>query len=145
MILIPVSFGLGLARCCGYRERSTLVVSARQAARLTQSRVAAEMSTQLVAVGQNWHRSFTASEGMMNRTRVLIWGVLAAVGLQGCSTEPSLVSGNKRGGIILHATTSNKSATFTLADSHCRQYGEIAQVTVVDLIGNRVKFLCTAR
>jgi hypothetical protein len=81
----------------------------------------------------------------MNRSRVLIWGVLATVGLQGCSSEPSLVSGNKRGGIIANATASNKAETFSLADNHCREYGETVQVTVVDLIGSRVKFLCIAR
>ena len=79
----------------------------------------------------------------MNRSAVLIWA--AVLVLQGCSSEPSLVSGNKRGGIISNVNVGNKTAASTLADSHCRQYGEVAQITVVDLVGNRVKFLCSER
>jgi len=79
----------------------------------------------------------------MNRSAVLIWG--AALVLQGCSSEPSLVSGNKRGSIISSVNVGNKTAASTLADNHCRQYGEVAQITVVDLVGNRVKFLCIER
>jgi hypothetical protein len=83
---------------------------------------------------------------IMNRSAVvLIWGVLSALGLQGCSFEPSLTSGNKRGGVISDVDESNKAAAFTLADSHCRQYGEIAQITDADVIGARVKFLCIER
>jgi hypothetical protein len=66
----------------------------------------------------------------MNRSVVLIWGVFAAVGLQGCSSEPNLVSDNKRGGIISDVNKSNMKAASTLADNHCRQYGEAAQVTL---------------
>jgi hypothetical protein len=65
-----------------------------------------------------------------------------AVGLQGCSSEPGLVSGNKRGGIISNANVSDQAAVRNLADNHCRQYGKVAQITVVDVIGSRVKFLC---
>jgi hypothetical protein len=79
----------------------------------------------------------------MNRSVVLIWGVFAAVGLQGCSSEPSLASGNKRGGIISDVNASNMKAASTLADNHCRQYGESAHITVVDPDGGRVKFLCS--
>lgn len=79
----------------------------------------------------------------MNRSAVLIWA--AALVLQGCSSEPSLLSGNKRGGIIVGANTSNQPAAANLASGHCRQYGEVARITVVDVQGNRVKFLCTER
>jgi hypothetical protein len=78
----------------------------------------------------------------MNYSVVFTWVLGVALGLQGCSSDPSLVSGNKRGGIISNVNVYNKTAAFTLADSHCRQYGEVARVTVVDVIGNRVKFLC---
>ena len=79
----------------------------------------------------------------MNRSVVLTWSMLAAIGLQGCSSDPILASGNKRGGIIVGANTHNQAAAANLASSHCRQYGEVARITVVDVQGNRVKFLCT--
>ena len=79
---------------------------------------------------------------IMKRSIVLTWGLFAAVGLQGCSSEPSLVSGNKRGGIISNVNVSDKSAVLSLADSHCSQYGEVARITIVDVHGSRVKFLC---
>jgi hypothetical protein len=81
----------------------------------------------------------------MNRSVVLIWGVFSALGFQGCSSEPSLISGNKRGGIISDVNESNKTAALTIANSHCGQYGEIAQITDADVIGARVKFLCIER
>ena len=81
----------------------------------------------------------------MNRALILTCCVIAAVALQGCSSEPSLVSGNKRGGIISNVNVSDKAAVNALADSHCRQYGEIARITVVDVHGSRVKFLCIER
>jgi hypothetical protein len=81
----------------------------------------------------------------MNRSVVLIWGLFSALGLQACSFEPSLISGNKRGGTISNVDESNKAAAQTLADGHCRQYGEIAQITDADVIGARVKFLCIER
>ena len=81
----------------------------------------------------------------MKRSVVLIWGVFSALGLQGCSSEPNLTSGNKRGGIISDVNESNQTAAFTLADNHCRQYGETAQITGADVIGARVKFLCIER
>ena len=82
---------------------------------------------------------------IMKHLVVLTWGVFAVLGLQGCSSEPSLTSGNKRGGIISNVNVYNKAAASAVADSHCRQYGEVAQITVVDLVGNRVKFLCSVR
>jgi hypothetical protein len=82
---------------------------------------------------------------IMNHSVVLTWGVVAVLGLQGCSSEPSLTSGNKRGGIISNVNVGNKAAASAVADSHCRQYGEVARITVVDLVGNRVKFLCSVR
>jgi hypothetical protein len=81
----------------------------------------------------------------MNRSVLLTCVVITAVGLQGCSSEPSLVSGNKRGGIISNVNVSSTETVRALADSHCRQYGEIARITVVDVHGSRVKFLCSER
>jgi hypothetical protein len=81
----------------------------------------------------------------MNRSVALIWGLFSALNLQGCSSEPSLVSGDKRGGIISDVNEGNKTEALALADSHCRQYGEVAQITDADVIGARVKFLCIER
>lgn len=78
----------------------------------------------------------------MNRSIVLTCAMIAAVGLQGCSSDPSLASGNKRGGIISNVNVSDKAAVIALADSHCRQYGEVARITIVDVHRSRVKFLC---
>ena len=81
----------------------------------------------------------------MNSSLFLTCCVIAAVAFQGCSSDPSLVSGNKRGGIISNVNASSTVAVNALADSHCRQYGEIARITVVDVHRSRVKFLCSER
>jgi len=64
----------------------------------------------------------------MNRLVVATCGVLAGVALQGCSSDPSLVSGNRRGGIISNVNVSDKAAVLALADGHCRQYGEVGDI-----------------
>ncbi len=83
------------------------------------------------------------AEVEMNGSGVLPCIILAAMALQGCASDPTLVSGNKRGGIISNADQGNGAAAATIAANHCRQYGEAARITVVDVIGRRVKFLCT--
>jgi len=63
--------------------------------------------------------------------------------LAGCA--PSLMAVNERGGIVRHGTGNNEADAFALADSHCRQYGRVAQVTGLDILENRMVFACVEK
>ena len=77
-----------------------------------------------------------------------VWGrigsALAIFALAGCAS-PALTSGNERGGIISQANGTNETAAFNVADTHCHQFGRVAQVTGMDVLYNKMMFACVSR